>query len=300
MKAENKILKFSALGGLFFAVLGIAWGWAINSEMISFDGLYSLISLGLALFALIATNFINKKDFRNYPFGKSTLEPIIVIIKSLVLLIMCSITLFSAVKQVINGGNNVEEGFALGYALISSIGCTWVYLYMKKSSKNLNSEIVKVESNQWLMDAMLSVGVLVGFIISISFKYIGLSNLSKYVDPGMVILSSSIFLRMPITSAAEAFKELINSTADDEINGDIRNLVKEIEEEYKLEDSVARVAKVGRELRIEIDFIVSNNSKIKSVEDMDKVREFIDNNTNHFDLKKWLNISFTKNKKWAI
>lgn len=300
MKAENKMLKFSAFGGLFFAVLGIAWGWAINSEMISFDGLYSLISLGLALFAIIATNFINKKDFKNYPFGKSTLEPVIVIIKSLVLLIMCSITLFSAINQVINGGNNVEEGFALGYALISSIGCTWVYLYMKKLSRNLNSEIVKAESNQWFMDAMLSVGVLIGFIISILLKYIGLSSLSKYVDPGMVILSSSIFLKMPITSAVDAFKELINSTADDEINGDIRNLVKEIEMEYKLEDSVARVAKVGRELRIEIDFIVSNNSKIKSVEDMDKVREIIDNNTNHFDLKKWLNISFTKNKKWAI
>lgn len=300
MKAENKMLKFSAFGGLFFAILGIAWGWAINSEMISFDGLYSLISLGLALFALIATNFINKKDFKNYPFGKSTLEPIIVIIKSIVLLIMCLISLFSAITQVLNGGNNVEEGFALGYALISSIGCTWVYLYMKKSSKNINSEIVNAESNQWLMDAMLSVGVLVGFVISIFLKHIGLATLSKYVDPGMVILSSSIFLKMPITSTIEAFKELINSTADDEINGDIRNLVKEIEMEYELEDSVARVAKVGRELRIEIDFIVSNNSKIKSVEDMDKVREFIDNNTNHFDLKKWLNISFTKNKKWAI
>ena len=268
--------------------------------MISFDGLYSLISLGLALFALIATNFINKKDFKNYPFGKSTLEPIIVIIKSIVLLIMCLISLFSAITQVLNGGNNVEEGFALGYALISSVGCTWVYLYMKKSSKNINSEIVNAESNQWLMDAMLSVGVLVGFVISIFLKHIGLATLSKYVDPGMVILSSSIFLKMPITSTIESFKELINSTADDEINGDIKNLVKEIEMEYELEDSVARVAKVGRELRIEIDFIVSNNSKIKSVEDMDKVREFIDNNTNHFDLKKWLNISFTKNKKWAI
>lgn len=300
MKAESKMLRYSAVGGLFFAILGIAWGWAIKSEMISFDGLYSLISLGLALFAIITTNFINKKDFKNYPFGKYNLEPIIVIIKSIVLLIMCSITMVSAIKQVLNGGNSVEEGFALSYALISSIGCTWIYLYMKRSSKNLNSEIVKAESNQWLMDSMLSVGVLIGFLISMLFKYIGFNNLSKYVDPGMVILSSSIFLRMPITSIIESFKELIYSSANDEINYDINNLVKEIEEEYKLEDSIARVAKVGRELRIEIDFIVSNDSKIKSVDDMDKVREFIDKNTNHFDLKKWLNISFTKNKKWAI
>lgn len=300
MKAENRILKFSAFGGLFFAILGIAWGWAIKSEMIQFDGLYSFISLGLALFAIIATNFINKSDINKYPFGKCNLEPIIVIFKSLILLVMCSITMFSAIKQVINGGNNVDEGFALGYALISSIGCTWVYFYMRKASKNLNSEIVKVESSQWFMDAMLSVGVLVGFLLSMSLKYIGLYKISIYVDPGMVILSSIIFIKMPITSTVEAFKELIYSTANDEINYDIIKLVKEIEKEYNLEDSISRVVKIGRELRIEIDFIISNESKIKSIDDMDKVREIIDKNTNHFDLKKWLNISFTKNKKWAI
>lgn len=300
MKAENKILKFSAFGGLFFAILGIAWGWAIKSEMIQFDGLYSFISLGLALFAIIATNFINKSDINKYPFGKCNLEPIIVIIKSLILLVMCSVTMFSAIKQVINGGNNVDEGFALGYALISSIGCTWIYFYMRKASKNLNSEIVKVESSQWFMDAMLSVGVLVGFLLSMSLKYIGLYKISIYVDPGMVILSSIIFIKMPITSTIEAFKELIYSTANEEINYDIIKLVKEIEKEYNLEDSISRVVKIGRELRIEIDFIISNESKIKSIDDMDKVREIIDKNTNHFDLKKWLNISFTKNKKWAI
>ena len=300
MKAENRILKFSAFGGLFFAILGIAWGWAIKSEMIQFDGLYSFISLGLALFAIIATNFINKSDINKYPFGKCNLEPIIVIFKSLILLVMCSVTMFSAIKQVINGGNNVDEGFALGYALISSIGCTWIYFYMRKASKNLNSEIVKVESSQWFMDAMLSVGVLVGFLLSMSLKYIGLYKISIYVDPGMVILSSIIFIKMPITSTVEAFKELIYSTANDEINYDIIKLVKEIEKEYNLEDSISRVVKIGRELRIEIDFIISNESKIKSIDDMDKVREIIDKNTNHFDLKKWLNISFTKNKKWAI
>ncbi|MDI9215163.1 cation transporter, partial [Clostridium tertium] len=101
-------------------------------------------------------------------------------------------------------------------------------------------------------------------------------------------------------SIMEAFKEITNSTADDQINYDINLLVKEIEEEYNLEESIARVAKVGRELRIEIDFIVSKDSKIKSIDDMDKVREIIDKNTNHFDLKKWMNVSFTKNKKWAI
>ena len=54
---------------------------------------------------------------------------------------------------------------------------------MKKTSKSLNSEIVKAESNQWFMDALISIGVLIGFIISIILTNIGLENVSKYVDP---------------------------------------------------------------------------------------------------------------------
>ncbi|WP_300383320.1 cation transporter [Clostridium sp.] len=268
--------------------------------MITFDGVYSLISLGLALFAIGCTNFINKRDFKKYPFGKANMEPLIVIIKSIVLLIMCSFSMFSAISEIINGGNDVEVGFALAYSLISSIGCTWVYLYMIRKSKNLNSDIVKAESSQWFMDSLISVGVLIGFLISILFKYIGLAAYSKYVDPGMVILSCLIFFKVPVTSIIEGFMELINRNADDNISFDINSLVKGIEEEYNLEESVARVAKIGRELRIEIDFILSNDSRIKSVDDMDEVREIIDENTNHFELEKWMNITFTKNKKWAM
>lgn len=268
--------------------------------MIAFDGLYSLISLFLAIIAIMVTNFINKTDVNRYPFGKSALEPILIIAKSTVLLLMCLITLSNSVKEILAGGNNVDVSFALGYAVISSVGCSIVYFYVRRSSKKLNSEIVRAESNQWLMDTILSIGVLVGFFISIILNYLGFEEFTKYVDPGMVIIASLIFLKVPIISLIESFRELVCVNADEEINEEIYSLVKEIEEKYDLEDSIARVAKVGRELRIEIDFIVSKNSKIKSLDDMDKVRELIDKGTNSFKMKKWMNISFTKNRKWAI
>jgi len=300
MNRERKILKFSALGALFFAVLGIAWGWAIDSKMITFDGFYSFISLLLSLLAIEATKYINKKDMEKFPFGKAVLEPLLVIFKSLVLLFMCTSSLVSSLNQILSGGNEVETGFALVYSLISSIGCIIVYLYMKKSSKNLKSEIVKAESTQWFMDALISIGVLIGFIVSLILVNIGLGNLSKYIDPGMVILSSIIFLPIPINSIVESFKELINFNVSDSIYEEINILLKEIEKEYVIRDSIARVAKIGRELRIEIDFILSNHSKIKSVEDMDKVREIIDENTNKFNMEKWMNISFSKKRKWSM
>ena len=37
MKSEKNMLTLSAIGALFFAVLGVAWGVIIDSSMIIFD-----------------------------------------------------------------------------------------------------------------------------------------------------------------------------------------------------------------------------------------------------------------------
>ena len=85
-----------------------------------------------------------------------------------------------------------------------------------------------------------------------------------------------------------------------EINDDIYLIVKEIEKEYKFEDSISRVSKIGGELRIEIDFIYNEESKLKDLDQMDCVREEVYNAIKHIDYNKWLNVSFTGDKKWAI
>ena len=71
-----------------------------------------------------------------------------------------------------------------------------------------------------------------------------------YVDPFMVIISSVIFIRVPVVTLINSFKEIVNVNADDDINNKIYTIVKDIEEDYNFEDSITRVSKVGRELRI--------------------------------------------------
>ena len=66
MKMEKRLLKLSAVGGLFFAVLGLAWGLGLNSEMLFFDGLYSLISLLLSLLAIFICSYMDKNDKINF------------------------------------------------------------------------------------------------------------------------------------------------------------------------------------------------------------------------------------------
>lgn len=300
MKVENKMLKFSAYGCFFFAAFGIGWGVFIKSSMIMFDGLYSLISLFLSVLAIWITNYINKSDFERFPFGKGILEPLTVALKSIVLIIMCSTTFFNGVKEIVSGGTVVDTDKALIYSLVSSIGCTIIYLVIKNKGKKLSSDILRAEGNQWLMDTILSVAVLVGFIVSFILSKTTFVYLTKYVDPLMVVLSSGIFLKVPIMSLMESFKEVVNRNANDEINNKIYTIVKNIEEDYNFEDSVTRVSKIGRELRIEIDFVVNEETTIFEVKEMDKVRERLYKNMSNIKLEKWMNVNFTGDKKWAM
>lgn len=300
METESYLLKISTLGTLFFAVLGIAWGWTVKSEMILFDGMYSLGGVILSLLALMGSIYINKKDYEKYPFGKKMIEPLIVIIKSLAIFIMCIYSLTGSIKDLINGGNEVQYGYALIYALISTLGCGIAYFFLKKKGKAINSSLVNIESSQWLMDTLLSMGVLVGFLIANIIKHTEFIWFNRYLDPLMVIICSSVFIKMPIKSFGDGLKELLEFKADDSITLEIDKLVEGIEREYKFEESITRVSKTGNDLRIEIDFIYNEESNIKVLDEMDGVREKIFNSLSHINYEKWLNVSFTKDKKWAI
>ena len=300
MKLENKILKLSVIGALLFALFGIAWGWAIKSDMIIFDGLYSFISVVLSMLSLYINNYMAKRDFEKFPFGKHILEPIVISIKSLIIAIMCSYSLIEAIKTLMNGGNSLEFGLALIYSIVSVLGCGIISFYMKEQEKKINSELIKAECTQWFMDTALSTAVLVGFIIAMVLAGTKLKSLNPYIDPFMTIVVSLVCIRIPIKTFIESFKEVICVKANDEINDDIYVLVKGIEEEYNFEESITRVSKVGRELRIEIDFVYNKDSKLKTLDQMDNVREEINDAIKHIDYNKWLNVSFTGNKKWAV
>ena len=300
MKREKNMLKFSAVGALFFAVLGLAWGVIIKSNMIMFDGLYSLVSMFSAIFSILITTYIAKSDFDKFPFGKGILEPITVAVKSLVLIAMCVITFINGVRDTLAGGSYVDTSLALGYSIVSSVVCILIFLIMKKKSKSISSDILKAESNQWFMDGILSIAVLVGFIISFILSKTDVAYLTKYVDPGMVIISSLVFIKVPVKSFIESFNEMSNGRADIEINDRIYTIVKSIEKEYNFEDSITRVSKVGRELRIEIDFVFNDSSNFYGLKEMDKVREKVYRKIDNIELNKWLNVNFTGDKKWAV
>ena len=108
--------------------------------------------------------------------------------------------------------------------------------------KSLQEELIKMNEKNFHLSTL---------VIWMGHEYVSI----PYTRRKRTIGTSKWTMSKKIKTFIDSFKEVISVKANDEINDDIYVLVKEIEDEYKFEDSIARVSKVGRELRIEIDFI---------------------------------------------
>ncbi|MDT8860789.1 cation transporter [Alkalihalobacillus sp. MEB130] len=294
---EKNLLKISVFVALFFAIFGVVWGSLVSSQIIFFDGLYSLVSVMLSLLSLLVAQFIKKNDRMRFPYGKEMLEPVVIIIKYGVIFLLCIITLITAIVSLLSGGQDTRVGPALIFAFVNTIGCVAVFILLNKNKDK--SGFIKAEANQWKMDSLISGAVLFGFISAVLISYTPYEYLVPYVDPVMVLIVIGYFLKTPIVEMTKAFREVLEMSPDQSIEAKFKKVITPIEKKYQISESILRIAKVGNKLFIDIDFILGPQSKMVTIADQDKIREQIIQHTRDLVYKKWLTVSFTNDKKWA-
>ncbi|UTR08623.1 cation transporter [Evansella sp. LMS18] len=300
IKTEKGILTISVYSAVVFSVAGVLLGILSMSQMILFDGLYSFISVVLSLLSLGAAQYIRKNDFQRFPFGKEIIEPIVLIVKYTVILVLCSGAFISAAAALFTGGRETALGYALLYAVLSAGGCYIVYKFLNRKQQTIRSGFIKAEANQWKMDMYLSFAVLGGFIVTALASAAGFSFITPYMDPVMVLLVSGYFIKVPLTEIVKAFKEVLEMAPDKEIQQQISGTIKKVTAHHNFEESFLRVSKVGSKLYVEVDFVLQTESNVKTVEQQDQVREEIADGIKKINYDKWLSVSFTKDRKWAV
>lgn len=256
---ESRILKYSVMTTLFFGILGLVWGWLIKSDMIIFDGLFSFVSVILSSLSLGVYKIIQNKKSEDLPFSKYILEPIIIGINGIILIIMCLSSLREGIDAFKNGGNTVELGKATIYSIISTLGSIIVYIKIKKEGKKINSELINMESIQWKMDGILSAAVLIGFLITFIISKTRIAYITPYIDPVMLIITSIMFIKAPIEMIISSLKEIMGFKVPENINLEVIKQAEEIKTEYNFSNVLTKVLKIGRSIKIEVDFIGENN-----------------------------------------
>jgi predicted Co/Zn/Cd cation transporter (cation efflux family) len=297
---EQNILTFSACGALFFTVLALIWGLLARSQMIMFDGIYSFISLLLTGLYIYTARIIAIGNNEKFPFGRAQLEPMVIVVQSIVLLFVCIKAFKSALVTLFSGGPEINSVSGMMYAAVGVAGCFICWHYIAKTGKKRapGSELIKTLGNQWLMDTMLSLAVLIGFFISYIILRAGYPQYARYMDPIMVIGAVLFFVREPIVSIIGGIKGMLIMAPDKIAYNAAKEAMEEIARQRGFEEIILRLGKSGRELVYEISFVSQDPNNSRSVSEMDEIhRQVKQRLRNLFDAPMRLRVSFVHDRK---
>ncbi|WP_181186168.1 cation diffusion facilitator family transporter [Alkalicoccus urumqiensis] len=299
MMREKSILTLSAAAAVVFALAGTIVGLLTASQVILFDGLYSFISVGLSLLSVGAAAFKQKEDTRRYPFGKTMVDPLVVLIKYSVIALLVAGSMAAAIYALFTGGRDTALGGALVYAVFGALTCAVAYSLFLKGTRRKTTPLLEAEKNQWLMDALISGGVVLGFFAAFVFSLLETTAaLVPYTDPVLMLLMTAYFLPVPVREIRRAVAQLLEQRPDGGESEAVEDAIHRAVADEPIDESIIRLAHVGSTLWVEMDIIVTDPVRLQRLSEQDELRRRIAGVLPEEDV--WLTISFTADRKWAL
>ncbi|WP_318520928.1 cation diffusion facilitator family transporter [Photobacterium leiognathi] len=294
---ERMALKISLAGTIFVASLGIGYGLYVGSNAILLDGMFSFLSMGMTGLSLYTAYLVSKPDDEQFQFGYAHFEPLINVVNGLLILITCLFAFITGVQTIMHGGHDIVLGDAIIYAVLSTVSCFSIYFFETHIARSVDSELVRVDSQEWLVDAILSAAILVGFILVVIFDAMGYSKWNAYVDPILVTTLSIAASILPIKVLRRNLKEVLLVAPQDSAQEHVDQVIAELSEKYDFDDYTHHFAKIGRQYDLEINILVKDENKW-TTKQQDRIRQIIWDRLEDDLGETWLSVSFTAQERW--
>lgn len=295
---ERYVLRVSVICSFFFAIAGIVVGYWLSSAFILFDGIYSFLSVIMSWISLRAGVYMLTTDKR-FPFGKSLIEPLIILFQYGVLLYVIVDAFLGAIDDVRSGGNELVLGGALVYLAISATLTYGIFRYLRMFQIKASSGLVSAEIVQWRLSFILTGGALVGYLIAQVLVWLSFDAISPYVDPVMLIIITLWLVKTPLIEMWTAIKELIGMNTETPYSKQITLTILQVAHHYDVLKTYVRTTKSGNMLFIEIDLVVPKDYRYDKIAEQDRIRQKIEDALTFLPYEKWLTISFTQDNRWA-
>ncbi|WP_096016027.1 cation diffusion facilitator family transporter [Campylobacter lanienae] len=294
---EQFVLKISLYCAVILAIFGITYGIYIGSKAIIFDGLVAFLSTILILLSVMTSKFIYKEDDDIFQYGYMRFEPMVNLFKSLILLILCAYALINGIQEILDGGYEVKFDKAMLYSFFSMLLSIGIWLYTAYQAKILGSPLISVDSLEWFIDSVLYMGGFLVFGAVWLFDKESQTIWARYLDPALLVVLSMILAVMPLKVFIKNLADLV-MVAPKDMDDKIDTLLQNISKKYNFSDYDTHVAKSGRFFMIEVNILMGESFKIQNIDEMDLIRDEIEQGLDIPSYKIWLSVSFTKNPKW--
>jgi cation diffusion facilitator family transporter len=209
IRTEKQALTLSLFGCITFAIFGIGYGLFVGSNAIMLDGIFTLFSMGMTGLGLITAYLVTRPSDARFQYGYAHFEPIANVINGAIILLLCLGALYGGITSLLAGGREIDLGHALIYAVVSTFFCSIIYLIEADVAERVNSELVRVDSKEWLVDTLLSATLLIGFVVAIGLDAIGYGHYNRYIDPMLVSLLALCATLIPIKVLGRNLREVL-------------------------------------------------------------------------------------------
>ncbi|MCE4055717.1 cation diffusion facilitator family transporter [Pseudomonas sp. Au-Pse12] len=296
-RGEQSLLKQSTVLMFIVAIAGIVTGFVSGAQSILFDGFFSLIATFIKVLMLITAKLIAKESNQRFQFGFWHLEPMVLLIEGSFLMLIAIYAFLNGVFGIINGGREVELGLVIFYAGFFAVAEFAYFFYVRRRNRRLKSSLIQFDNISWLVDAMLSVGLLVSFVIALLLKQYGHGEWAVYVDPAILILLALSMLPPALKILRPALRDVLG-IAPDQLDEKVRSVMEKAKLAHGFDDYITYVQKHGRARFIEIHIVLPADYPLRDVATLDRLREEISSQLGQADAARWLTISFTGDRKW--
>lgn len=273
--AEQKTLRISVVGNVFFALLGLGFGISTGSEAILLDGYFSLVAFVMALVTLRVARMVLRPEDEDFHFGYFAFEPLVNIVKGLLTIGVCALAFAAAVGAMLHGGRDIDVGGAVFYSVLATLGASLMAVMQARTARKTGSALLQVDSINWRIDAILSVVVTAAFALTLLLQRSPWSDLVPYVDPGLVIVLILAVVLTPARIVRDGLADLLLLAPGREEQQTVKRRFEEIVAPYSFTRTHLRMMRVGRASYALAHIVVAPDFEIDGVTDLDAIRRQI-------------------------
>lgn len=296
---EQRALVVSIIGAALLACLGIYFALVAKSEAIMLDGIFSGIGFVMASITLKVAGLVNRPDDEHFHYGYSHFAPLLNVIKAMLLVVLCTVALISAVDALLHGGRSMAMGSAVIYGVAATVGCLIIALYMRRAEKTTGSSLVAVDAQSWAIDTLMSGAVLLAFIAGWAIQDTGMAPYLDYLDPAVVALLCLLSLPLPLKILIDNGREVLLFAPDASWQQAVEECFEKALPGFPVESYRIRLLKMGNSLNVLVHVKPGADFELSSLEQLDAIRLKFNAALETMDVKTVADVVFVDDMKLA-
>lgn len=281
------------------AILGFGFALLTHSEALMLDGLFSLLGFVMALGAIRISKLVYEPGNSHFQFGYAGFEPLFNVVKGLIIVFISLLALYSSVMVILAGGREINVGWVLIYAVIVASCSFVVFGVLTGVARKTGSSLVKVDAKNWLIDSLITVAVLVGFLLTYLAKDTPWAWMIPYADPAVVLVLVVFSLPVPYLIIRDGLRELLLGAPDVELQQKLRQKLEPVLNKNGHQSTGFRVAKTGRMIYIYIIVLLQKEQVDPSVTEQDATRKILTLAVSDFYPDVEVDLFYTRDAQWA-